>query len=114
MTKPDRISGGKYRNVKTVRNGMVFDSKLEARRYGELLLLEAGGAIEHLERQVRVPLDVNGSKVCAWIVDFEYWDKGRGALVWEDVKGMITRDAAIKLKLAKALYPEVLVEIWKG
>ena len=104
----------KYGNRKTESNGFVFDSKLEARCYSELRLRELAGEIEHLERQVRVPLQVGDKKVCAWIVDFEYWDKVSGKLTWCEAKGLMTPVASLKIKLAKALYPDVQIEIWKG
>lgn len=91
----------------------MFDSKLEARRYGELVLLEAAGEISGLLRQVPWPLKVNDKLVCKWVVDFLYVAKD-GTPVLEDVKGMITRDASIKIKLARALYPNIRIEIWKG
>ena len=40
----------KYHSVKTVVNGIVFDSKKEAKRYYELLLLEKAGEIHDLKR----------------------------------------------------------------
>ena len=46
----------KYRNEKTVVAGLTFDSKAEARRYGELQLLERAGRISDLRRQVPIEL----------------------------------------------------------
>ena len=46
---------GKYGNKKTVVDGITFASKKEARRYGELILLQKGGLISRLSssRSVR-------------------------------------------------------------
>lgn len=46
----------KYNSKKTVVDGQKFDSKKEARRYQELLLLEKAGAIKNLSRQVKFVL----------------------------------------------------------
>ena len=43
----------KYHNRKTIVNGHTFDSKKEANRYSELLLLERAGAIHDLRTQVK-------------------------------------------------------------
>ena len=104
----------KYGNRKTESDGHIFDSKLEARCYQELRLRERAGEIDELELQVRVPLQVGDKKVCAWVVDFEYYDHTIKKLVWLDAKGLMTPVASLKIKLAKALYPNVQIEIWKG
>ena len=103
----------KYRNKKAEADGIVFHSKLERDRYLELKLLQQAGEVTDLELQVRVPLEVNGSKVCTWVVDFEYWSTEKQKLVWEDVKGHQTRESKNKMKLAQALYPDVSGEIYK-
>ena len=46
----------KYGAKKITQNGITFDSKREAKRYGELLLLERAGAITELQRQVEFVL----------------------------------------------------------
>mgnify|MGYP003141561719 CR=1 FL=1 len=53
----------KYRNVKTSVNGITFDSKKEAGRYTELLLLKGQGAIKDLELQPSFDLIVNDKKI---------------------------------------------------
>ena len=62
----------KYRAVPTVIDGIRFASKAEARRYGELRLLEQAGEIRDLVRQPRfalyVPLPPSDSWQ-AWSVD---------------------------------------------
>ena len=100
----------KYRNEKTVVAGLTFDSKAEARRYGELQLLERAGRISDLRRQVPIEL-VPGVKL--WgaararpairlVVDFCYQEQG--ATVWEDTKGMETPLSLAKRHMAKALH----------
>lgn len=106
----------KYGNKKVVVDGMTFDSKKEANRFQELLLLERAGAITDLKRQVKFVLipsqrepDTIGArggvhkgkvieKECAYIADFTY-DTEDGELVVEDTKGFRTKDYVIKRKL---------------
>lgn len=96
----------KYGNKKTTLNGMTFDSKKEARRYSELLLLERAGAIHNLQTQVKYVLipsqrdPVTGKVIereCAYKADFVYTENGE--TVVEDTKGFRTKDYIIKRKL---------------
>jgi hypothetical protein len=95
----------KYRNKRTVIDGVSFDSKAEANRWLNLKLLERAGEITRLERQVRFPLVVDGVKVCSYIADFSYFTKEKRVV--EDVKSPATASLPvfkIKSKLVKALY----------
>lgn len=92
----------KYGNKKTVVDGIKFDSKKEAARWGILQLRERAGEIEHLELQPTYPIEVNGVHICKYIADFRYREKRK--LVVEDCKGMKTRIYSIKRKLMKAVY----------
>lgn len=102
----------KFRNRKTTVDGIEFDSAKEARRWGELKLLERAGEIRGLERQTRFALDVNGQPICHYVADFAY---RRGeALIVEDVKSPITRTNRayrIKVKLMRALHGVEIVEV---
>ena len=90
----------KYRNVPTVVDGMRFDSKAEARRYGELKLLRAAGEVVWFTRQV--PFHLPGG--IRYVADFlVVWADGRQPSV-EDVKGVLTRVSANKIKQVRALY----------
>jgi hypothetical protein len=93
----------KYGARKTVVDGITFDSAREAKRYGELKLLERAGQITHLELQPKFPLIVNGRKVAEYRADFSYLEIG-GASVVEDVKGVRTPVYVLKAKLVEALY----------
>ncbi len=106
--KPNR-----YRNVPTVVDGIRFDSRKEAARWGELKLLERAGEISRLERQVAIPIIVSGVRVCDYIADAVYHDHD-GKLVVEDVKSPITRKDAVyrlKRKLIGAVHQIVVREI---
>ena len=95
----------KYKNKKITVDGQTFDSKKEANRYQELLLLEKAGAIKNLSRQVKFVLipsqrDENGKVIereCSYKADFKY-EEGLKTVV-EDVKGFRTKEYIIKRKL---------------
>ena len=107
----------KYSNHKITVNGEVYDSRKEARRYQELLLLQKAGEIKDLERQVKFELvptqrepdtigkrgGVHKGKVIEngvnYIADFVYTDCRSGLKIVEDSKGMKTKDYIIKRKL---------------
>lgn len=84
----------KYQAQKCEFNGIWFDSKREANRYAELLLLSRSGQITSLQRQVKFELipaqkDEKGKcleRAVSYIADFVYKDK-QGNTVVEDVKG---------------------------
>lgn len=101
----------KYRNQPIEVDGHKFASKAEARRYGELKLLERAGQIIDLRLQPKFPLEVNGELVCTYIGDFAYYL--RGARIVEDVKSPASRTPAyrIKVKLLKALTGIVIREV---
>jgi hypothetical protein len=93
----------KYRNKKTVVDGITFASAKEAKRYGELRLLEYAGSIRDLEIQPTIKLEVGGIKIiyrggrqAAYRADFRYKEKGKTVI--EDVKSPATRTPAYKLK----------------
>lgn len=84
----------KYANEPTVFDGIRFDSKAEARRWGDLQLLLRAGVIRDLQRQVRyvlVPKQARPSggveREKAYVADFQYTDAKTGRTVVEDVKG---------------------------
>lgn len=94
----------KYHSRKITKDGEVFDSVKEYRRWCELKLLERGKAIADLKRQVKFELipaqKVDGKVVersVTYIADFVYWD-GKKYVV-EDTKGFKTKDYIIKRKL---------------
>lgn len=107
------MARSKYRNVRTTVDGITFASKAEAKRYGELKLLERAKEICKLERQPRFPLRVGtaGELICTYVGDFAYcngphWNITSRRIV-EDVKGKATEAFKIKWKLANTLYPGV-------
>lgn len=95
----------KYRNHKVEVDGFTFDSKAEAIRWWDLRQMERAGEITDLERQVRLPLIVNGVKVGTYIPDFRY-RSGDGQIVIEDVKSEPTKTPVYRLKkrMVAAIY----------
>ncbi len=90
----------KYRNTKTVLDGITFDSKREAARYQELKVLAARGIIEDFRHQapfvlapgVRFSDEKRAKPALRYVADFAY--KLDGRLVVEDVKSKVTAGAA--------------------
>lgn len=91
----------KYNAIKTVVDGITFDSKLEAKRYSDLKLLQRLGEISNLRLQVPYPLSVNGITICKYIADFVYI-KDEIEIV-EDAKGVRTKEYILKKKLMLAI-----------
>lgn len=113
------MMGSKYHNLKTrVSNGRIADSRKEARRYEELLLLQRAGRISNLRTQVPYELipaqyetyeryGKNGNRLkdgiklveraVNYVADFVYLEGDK--LVVEDTKGVRTPDYIIKRKL---------------
>lgn len=94
----------KYRNIRTVVDGIRFDSKKEALRYSGLKLMERAGAISNLELQPSLDLIVNGMKCGFYKADFSYLDVRTGEAILEDVKGFKTPIYRLKKKLVKAIH----------
>ena len=104
----DLAKVSKYRNVKTEVDGIVFDSGREAKRWGELQLLERAGAITELRRQVPYAFRVNQVTICTYKADFVYRENGREIV--EDAKGKATDVYVIKRKLMKAFFGITILE----
>lgn len=93
----------KYNAVKTVVDGITFDSGAEAKRYSELKLLLGTGEITHLEFQPRFDIIINGKFCGFYKADFSYFTEKQRTV--EDVKGFKTPIYNLKKKLVEALYP---------
>lgn len=101
-----RNRGNKYGAVKTVVDGITFDSKAEARRYQELKLLHKVGKITSLHIHPVFPIpngELEGVKghICNVELDFQYF---RDDWVFEDVKGRDNALSRLKRKLVEAFY----------
>lgn len=94
----------KYGNRKTLFHGITFDSRREAQRYAELVLLLRAGEITNLRRQVPfelLPAQKRNGKVIErpvkYVADFVYIENGQEVV--EDAKGMRTKEYILKRKL---------------
>ena len=100
----------KFGNKKTEFGGMLFDSKREAARWGELLMLEKVGEISMLRRQVAYELApsvrfkqaTRAKPALRYVVDFEYLENGQR--ICEDVKGVETEGFNIKRHLMLSVH----------
>ena len=110
----------KYGNKKVQLDGYTFDSKAEAKRYGELRLLEKAKRIFNIQVHPELFVTVNGPKwkpipVCKVVLDFSYiptsWDE---STVYEDVKGKDNALSRLKRKLVEAQYGITVHLITKG
>lgn len=122
----------KYNAKKVSVDGIEFDSKKEAKRYQELLLLQKAGEIYMLERQKTYELlpaqrepDTVGKRggvikgkllerAVEYVADFVYTDKN-GKTVVEDVKGFREGGAyavfVLKRKLMLYRYGIKIIEV---
>lgn len=97
----------KYRNRKTELDGFTFDSRREAERWCELKLMERAGLITDLVRQFPIKLipaqrDENGKvieRAVGYVADFAYKDTSSGKMIYEDVKGVRTKEYILKRKM---------------
>lgn len=118
-----KVRGHKYGAVKTVVDGITFDSKREANRYCELKLLEKAGEIRNLKLQpsflllVETPVR-NDVLIGKYRGDFEYeecggvsWDEPPHQRVVEDVKGFKTPLYKWKKKHVEAQYGIIVREV---
>ena len=110
----------KYRNTKTVIDGIKFDSKLEAERYAQLKILERAGVIRDLELQPSFELlpsfRKNGKtwRKTVYKADFRYILCEDDKTIIEDVKGstaVITDVFRLKQKLFEYKYPALSIKI---
>jgi len=123
--------GKSYSNArKIVVNGNVFDSKFEAERYQELLLLEQAGLIYKLKRQEAFPLEneavcireLRGNNTRKYTADFSYLEKTNSTnnlhqsvkvveetivKVVEETKGRMLAIDSLRISIFKALYPNI-------
>lgn len=105
-----RTPGSKYGNKKIVAgDGGKFDSLAEFNRWAHLQMLQRGGHISDLRRQVvfeMVPSvkfagAARARPAIRYVADFVYLEQGIEVI--EDVKGVETPEFKIKRHLMKAL-----------
>lgn len=116
----------KFGNIKDERiseDGSVkkFDSKKEARRFDELMLLQRAGVIKDLlcqpEYELQPSFKCNGKTIraIAYRGDFYYVEVETDQKVVEDVKSPATRTALfeVKMKIMLYRYPETEFRVYE-
>lgn len=109
----------KYRNQKTVVDGMLFDSQKEANYYCELKLQKRAGEIVDFFLQVPFLVQEGYYKGGEWIkpiyyvADFlvikndnDYLGEYQAEVEVHEAKGHWTKEALLKKKLFEGRYPE--------
>ena len=102
----------KYNNKKTVIDGITFDSKDESLYYQALKNMKANGLIKDFELQPKFILQESfvkdGKKYRAihYIADFKVINND-GSFYIVDIKGILTTEFKIKLKLFNYKYPDI-------
>lgn len=121
---------GKYGAKKTVVDGITFDSRAEAKRYGELLNEKKADLIRELEVHPVYTVEIHCQHVCTYTADFSYrrrtfefdeecraidFEKSLGWIrVIEDVKSKGTRrarDWPLKKRLIEAFLRFKITEV---
>jgi len=103
----------KYNSRKVVVDGIIFDSRKEANKYCELLLLKKAGEIAEIELQPVFELQPafvtpQGKKVRAitYRADFRVtYHDGRHVVI--DTKGYRTKEYLLKKKMFLKNFPEI-------
>ena len=121
------VRAGKFNARKTIADGILFDSRKEAKRYLTLRKMEQAGEISDLRTQVvyhlippqREPdrIGPKGGKIKGrliergvdYIADFVYVKDGQEIV--EDVKGRRTPEYVIKRKLMRWVHSIGVTEI---
>jgi hypothetical protein len=91
----------KYGAVKTVLNGIKFDSKREAARYWELLMMSKAGKIKNLSLQ---PVFVFPCGI-KYKADFQYEESGKPTV--EDIKGFRTQQFNLRARMFRHHFPGI-------
>ena len=102
----------KYNNKKTVVDGITFDSRDESLYYEALKNMKANGLIKDYKLQPKFELQEafvkNGKKYRAinYIADFKVINNDGSAYI-VDIKGILTTEFKIKMKLFNYKYPDI-------
>jgi hypothetical protein len=104
-------------NYYKVKKSGGYDSKFERTIAQELELRVKAGELKSFDEQVKIPLIVEGYKVCDYKIDFVAY-RTDGVTEYIEAKGFPTQVFKIKWKLFEALYGNKekteLIIIWQG
>jgi len=94
----------KFGAKKTIVDGILFASTMQARDYGLLKFREKAGEVSNIRLEVVFKITIGGVLICKYIADFVYNDLLLGKEIVYDTKGVITPIFSLKKKLMKAVY----------
>ena len=106
----------KYNNKKTVVDGIVFDSRDESLYYEALKDMKLKGLIKDYELQSKYLLqegfvkDGKRYRPINYIADFRVINND-GSFYVVDIKGMLTTEFKIKMKLFNYKYPNIELKL---
>lgn len=103
----------KYGSLTAEVDGHKFHSRKEAKRFGQLTILQLAGEISDLELQPEFQISMGPKKIAKYFADFRYRYVKDGRQVIEDVKSKSTRLKAsyrLKKKLVEAQYGIIITE----
>jgi len=100
------MARNKYHISKITTNGITYDSKAEAKRHRDLILLEKAGKIEALHyHALRFALGKSDkNRLISYTPDFTYIEDG--ILIANEIKGYRVRDWAVRAAMFKNQFPE--------
>lgn len=101
----------KYGNSKTEVDGIIIDSKREAKRWKELRLMLKKGIIGMLARQVEFELNPGGTHSLIYKADATYMIMETGERVVEDAKGIRTKEYLKKKSLMQKVHGIKISEV---
>lgn len=99
-------SKSKYHNKTRHYGGHTYDSIKEAQYAEDLDWRIKAKEIKGWERQVKIPLAVNGKHICNYYVDFKIIHNDDG-VEYVEVKGFATQLWNLKWKLFEALIEDI-------
>jgi len=107
----EMLRGSRSRNNRGVApakirtyGGIIYDSQAECKQAFELDQQKSAGLIYAWERQIAMPIRLNGVHVCTVNVDFRVKDKPESEWRYIEVKGFETETYKLKKKLLLAMY----------
>ena len=96
----------KYNSIITEYKENKYQSRKEARYAFELDVRIKLGEVKSWERQFKLPIIINDTHICNYIVDFRVV-LSDGSVSFVEIKGFSTAIFKLKYKLAQVLYPNL-------
>jgi len=88
-------------------SGHIHLSRGEARHCSELMLRQKSGEFHHYVVEKQYNMMIGKVKICAHKPDFTLYDEDDNIIQIEEYKGFATDVWKLKMKLFKALYPDI-------